>query len=450
MRCYLVIACAVMVLGTAAACGADDSSATVTIYPNLECAREDGFSAIAGHPPFTVDFSATTSGGDGALSYSWDFDGDDCTDSTAIDPEPFVFGQPGVYVASLRVTDELGREAVAKQRIAVIGPPKLPLWKYGVQAHLNRSYGLYQSDAEVERAAEMIRDVGIDVVRLDLAWAAIQPRQDEYQWDDYDYLVSLADRHGFDLLPIIGFSAEWASTAEGAHDWQDWFFAAPSPIDYAWFAYSAASRYAGRIRAWEIWSEPNTGLYWRPEPDPAAYVELLRNAYLAIKYADPSAVVVLGGLANDESLHQPQYVWYPPEEFLLAVYENDGEPYFDVVGRHPYTHPNEGTLALNERLDRLYSVMEAHGDTNTPIWLTELGYSAIREAGVTDVVQGRWLTECLDAAFSLSYVQVAFWYNFRNKGIDATAWDCNYGLVSFDWEPKPAFEAYRAHIAGDE
>ncbi len=450
MKIHLAVVIAVIVLGTAAACSADPSPFAVTIYPNLERAREVGFNVIAGHPPFTVDFSAEASGGDGVLSCLWDFDGDESPDSTALDPEPFVYEQSGVYVASLRITDGLGQEAAAKQRIVVIGPPESPLWRYGVQAHLNRSSGLYQSDAEVERAAGMIRELGIDIVRLDLAWAAIQPSQYEYRWDDYDYLVDLADHQGFDLLPIIGYSAEWASTATGAPDWQDWFFAAPSPIEYAWFAYNAASRYASRIQAWEIWNEPNTSLYWRPEPDPGAYATLLKNAYLAIKYADPSATVLLGGLANDESPYQPQYVWYPPEEFLNAIYENGGGPYFDAVGRHPYTHPNEGTPALIEKLDRLRSVMEAHGDEDKPIWLTEFGYSAMREAGVTDAIQGRWLTDCLNAAFALDYVQVAFWYNFRNRGIDATAWDDNYGLIDFDWTPKPAFEAYRAYIASDE
>ena len=147
-------------------------------------------------------------------------------------------------------------------------------------------------------------------------------------------------------------------------DWADWFFAPPTAGQYAWFAHQAASRYAGGIKAWEIWSEPNAGMYWRPEPDPVRYTELLRGAYLAIKYADPAATVVLGGLANDESLYQPNYAWSAPEHFLQAIYDEGGRPYFDAVSRHPYTHPDEGTGVLLERLRDFHAVMAANGDAD--------------------------------------------------------------------------------------
>lgn len=449
MRTRLILVSTVVLLRVALASGGAPDPLVVAVHPNLERARDEGFHMIVGHAPFTVDFFADVAGGQGTVSASWDFDADSVSDSSALDPEPFTYWQAGVYEASIYVRDELGREAVAKQRIVVIGPPDAETWRYGVVAHLNRSYGLYRSDGEVERAADMISELGIDIVRLDMAWASIQPTQTEYNWTDYDYLVDLASEHGFDLMPTIGFSSEWASTIENSASWEDWFFAAPSPEEYAWFAYQAASRYAGRIQAWEIWSEPNSGIYWRPEPDPAIYTKLLRSAYLAIKYANPAAMVILGGLANDESSYQPQFAWYPPEEFLQAVYVNGGGPYFDAVGRHPYTHPNEGISAFTERLEQLRSVMVSHGDMEKPIWLTEFGYAAAREAGVTNTMQGRWLTQCLDATFLLDYVQVPFWYNFRNKGSDASNWDNNYGLIEYDWSLKPAYEGYRAYIADE-
>lgn len=419
----------------------------VTISPNLHLARVEGFHLLAGHPPLIIDFSAHIEGAEGATTCLWDFDGNGRSDSSTLDPQPFTYASQGVYKATVTVRDNQGQVATAEQRIVVIGAPEQADWRFGLVCHLNRSYELYRTDADVTRAAGLISDLGVDVVRLDLAWSAVQPTPDEYHWEDYDYLVSIAEGFGFELMPIIGFSTRWASSTKKANDWTDWFFAPPSTHAYAWFAYQAASRYAGRVRAWEIWNEPNAGIYWRPEPDPARYTELLKNAYLAIKYAAPSAVVVLGGLANDESSYQPDYAWYPPEEFLRAIYDYGGSPYFDVVSRHPYTHPSEGVSAFSARLRSVRLVMEEMGEEKKPIWLTEIGYAASSDLGVTESEQSRWLVKCLGAVQQTDFVSTVFWYNLRDTGSDPSNWEQNLGLIAYDWTIEPDFLAYQALIA---
>ena len=419
-----------------------------SISPSLDEARAEGFHQLAGHPPFNVDFSAEVKGGCGTLLRAWDFDGNGTPDSDAVDPTPFTYQASGEYTATLTISDACGQEIQAQQRIVVIGEPKWPAWRYGVTAHLNRNAGLYATHDEIERAVQMITEIGIQVVRLDLTWDTIQPTdKDSYWWEDYDYLVILSTQYDFDLLPIIGYSARWASSAPDAPERSEWLFAAPPPADYAWFAYQAAERYKGHIHAWQVWNEPNLSFFWRPEPDPAAYAELLRHAYLAIKYADPDAAVILAGLANDGSADVPEYVWYPPERFLQAIYDAGAGPYFDAVARHPYTSPYAGTGSLLRKLNALHQVVVANGDAQKPIWLTETGYSALRATGVTDRLQGRWLTRSIDAALSLEYVPVVFWYNFRETGNDARDWEHHYGLIEQDWTIKPAYEAYRETIA---
>ena len=439
----------ILVLALLAACSTTSSAPTnVTIYPNLVQARDEGFHKLAGHPPFTVNFGATLEGGSGTLSYAWDQDGDGETDSEAINPKPFTYVEPGEYTATVSVSNEMGRRVRDEQRIVVIGEPEWPEWRFGVAEHLNRGHGLYASNVEVETAAQLISEAGIEAVRLDLTWAAVQPdSRDKYEWKDYDYLVGLSQRYGLDLLPVIAYSAEWASTAQEATDFHDWSMAPPSPTEYAWFAYKAVDRYKSNVPAWEVWNEPNTSIFWQPGPDPAQYAELLRHAYLAIKFADPKAVVVLGGLANDESANMPQYVWYPPEEFLQAVYDQGAGPYFDAVGRHPYTHPSLGTGYLVSQLGQLRDVMVANGDGDKPIWLTEYGLSAVPADGVTDEIQGAWLTQSFDALWPVDYVPVVVWYNFREKGTDPNDREQNYGLIGNDWTIKPAYEAYKSYIA---
>jgi hypothetical protein len=418
---------------------------SAVITPNLVQAREEGFHLISGHSPFTVDFNAEVKGGSGPVSYTWDLDGDGTIDSKALDPEPFTYQEPGEYRAVLVAKGGgEGQQVRVQQRILVIGEPEWPSWRYGVVAHLNRSHGLYESDAEVERAAHLIDEAGIDAVRLDLLWSAVQPEsKDEYNWKDYDYLIDVSKRHGFDLLPVVGYSTKWASTVTVEREGQDQVTAPPVPEKYAWFAYKAAERYKNDIPAWEIWNEPNSGGFWYPEANPAVYADLLRNTYFAIKYADPQAVVVLGGLASGGGGRMP------PEQFLQGVYDAGGGDYFDAVGRHPYAHRLLDVYELDRQLDDLRTVMLDNGDSRKPIWLTEFGNSSVAAAAATDEMQATLLTQSLKEFAPLDYVPVVFWYNFREKGTDQTNYEHNFGLVESDWTIKPAYEAYEDYIAND-
>src|SRR5262249_59496432 len=68
--------------------------------------------------------------------------------------------------------------------------------------------------------------------------------------------------------------------------------------DYANFLTAIATRYKGRVLAYEIWDQPNIRRSWNGRPlSAASYVELLRVAYGAIKAVDPGIVVVSAGLA---------------------------------------------------------------------------------------------------------------------------------------------------------
>jgi hypothetical protein len=295
----------------------------------------------------------------------------------------------------------------------------------------------------------MIDELDVDVVRHDLSWATIQPGPNTFIWDTYDGLVVLSQRHHFDLLPILDYNTGWTSDNRLARSPEDVIFSSPPPEAFGWFAYLAVARYKDHMSAWQVWNEPNVSLFWRPEPDPVAYADLLKHAYYAIKYADPAAVVVMAGLANDASHQVPEHVWYPPEAFLEAVYDAGAGAAFDAAARHPYTHPFEGTRGLRGRLEALRAVMESHGDHDKPIWVTEYGYSALPAARVSDDLQATWLVRSLDAALALDYVPTVLLYNFREKGRDPNDWEHNYGLVEHDWRPKPAYEAVRTYIAGE-
>ena len=114
--------------------------------------------------------------------------------------------------------------------------------------------------------------------------------------------------------------------------------------------------------------------WWAGGPNPAAYAQLLEASYPAIKAAEPSATVVLGGLTGNDY------------QFLEGVYQAGGKGSFDAVGVHTDTacnklSPYEFLRGAGNRLipdsflayREVHAVMLANGD-DKPIWMTELSW----------------------------------------------------------------------------
>jgi PKD repeat protein len=98
-----------------------------------------------------VDFSAEVSESlPQPLSYQWDRDGDGVFDSTDADPPPITLTMPGVYTATLALTDGAGHTEVVQQRLVVIGPAKSRAFGVGVTAHLDLWHGQMDSLDDVQ------------------------------------------------------------------------------------------------------------------------------------------------------------------------------------------------------------------------------------------------------------------------------------------------------------
>ncbi len=421
----------------------------LTIYPNLDQARQDGFHLVAGHAPFTVSYSCEVSGGVGELTFEWDFDGDGVADSNDPIPAPVTYDSSGEYFASLTVSDQSGQVATQEQRMVLIGEPESPEWCYGVADHLNKPFGLYTSPAQRVVGADLIADAGIQAVRLDYPWVNVEPNQDDvFVWTDYDEVTEVISDAGLEIVATLGLTPKWASSGNlNSDDFGDWFFAPPkNPQDYADYVYHVVDRYKSDVHYWEIWNEPNLSLYFR-NPDPKIYTEMLKGAYLAAKYADPRSTILAGSLANDESEYIPQYTWIPPEAFLESMYDNGAKGFFDAISRHPYNGgPDDFRGAFSytrTQLENIRTVLDAHGDTNIPIWITEYGVS--RDT-YSEIVQASFLKDSLEFLFDSGLVDVVMWYNFRSTK-NHTAWGDGLGIVSYDLVPLPAYEAYQQFIS---
>lgn len=159
---------------------------------------------------------------------------------------------------------------------------------------------------------------------------------------------------------------------------------------------------------WEVWNEPNEVLFWYPMPNAAAYVRLLKKAYIAIKSANPDAVVVAAGLSGVN----------PPRQYLRDMYRAGARTHFDVLALHPYRQPQSPDTYLADYLRFMKNIMEANGDLDTPIWITEIGWPTdpSQFGAVTEAQQADYLRRTYEISHSLPFVEKVFWYRLQDAG----------------------------------
>jgi hypothetical protein len=300
--------------------------------------------------------------------------------------------------------------------------------------------------AEQQATAPLIAESGAKYVRMTLNWSDAEPQRGQFNswWlGEYDNAVSLATQAGARIIFVVSSSPSWASGSTNTET------PPQNPADYAEFIHAMAARYAGRVGAWEIWNEENTTRFWSTGPNAAQYTALLKDAYPAVKSADPNALVLFGGTSENDS------------KFIAEAYAAGAKGSFDVMALHPYSCRAPGSIVREGNGDitpdsflgyrTVHQVMVANGDEK-PIWFTEFGWSSSTGGAcqVGEANQASYLTEAYELTDQDPYVQVACWYNLRDDYWlkDENNIEAQYGLLSTNFTPKPAFAAFKAYAPG--
>ncbi len=271
-------------------------------------------------------------------------------------------------------------------------PLKMNSPEYGAQAFL------WWRPETADRDLGLMRDAGLTWVKQQFAWRDIEgSKKGAFNWGNADGAVYAANAKGVDLLARLDNAPDWAAPgcynsakkqmgpAKNTQDWLD-------------FLTAFVTRYKGRIRAYEIWNEPNLSREWCGHPpNPSEYVALLKASYAKIKSIDPNAMIITAGMTpttqnNAEAMPDGQFV-----EQMYAAMGNNSSGYFDVLGVHaagfkapPETSPDD--IAKNPQYNhgegaagRIYGfrhaedirkVMVAKGDSAKQIAVLEFGWTS--------------------------------------------------------------------------
>lgn len=229
---------------------------------------------------------------------------------------------------------------------------------WGVAAHPLRPVE-WESIGKVKA---LCREAGIRWMRTDFSFSYICQSPDTLYFDKYDQLLEQLQQGGMQVLPILqGY--DWEIKNKRPQAWPLY----QHPEEWRRYVRATVQRYHHRLKYWEIWNEQDGG-FWKPKPDAAQYVALLKIAYEEIKAIDPTCQVVIGGLVS----------WNAP--YLQDMYKAGAKGYFDILAVHPYQWGPDASAKTLREMEAFQSVMQAHQQGHLPVWITEGGSSTFTGA----------------------------------------------------------------------
>ena len=349
---------------------------------------------------------------------------------------------------------------------------------YGMQGEFRRS--------DDQQLANLVTGAGFGWVKQQVPWEEIdvylpdcrERPPSQWFWDDLDRFVNTMRGNGLNiLLSVVKAPAclKPAGSPPGHGPPID-------PATFGRFMRELASRYKGRVQAYELWNEANLQREWpslRPaDPNNTAhleFLELVKHGYIGAKRGDPDALVGLGAMTP--AGNTPTAI--DDRDYLRRLWAaNGGEVanYFEFLGVHPNGGPNAPDDTINNpaasrakcnggwsthdsffftRYEQLYADMIAAGPAfqHKTLWLTEFGWATTPNPAPgyeyancnTEQDQANYLVRAYaKVRAEAPYVTHMFVWNLNfQQVVDSSDEKWAFGIVDSNLNPRPAYTALR-------
>jgi polysaccharide biosynthesis protein PslG len=295
------------------------------------------------------------------------------------------------------------------------------------------------------RTYEHLGKLGVKWARAQTGWCRCETVKGRY---DFRWLDEVADgllAQGIEPWFSLSYGNQFYTT-EARNVSAVGFcpmFTAEARDGWAHFVDAISSHFAGRVKAWEIWNEPNTDTFWRPgKANAAAYVELAKFTAPLVRRRIPDAKIVGLALAGCN------------EEFLEEALKAGLTDFVDRISFHPYggvPEHSEAFVAKARQLlgDRCEKIKLWQGECGAQSDPASVGGADKNKKKVSEISQARWLlrrilTDLRDDLELTSYFTTVDLSHY-NWGDGPTDYDQTMGVLrGSDYSPKPSYYAYQS------
>ncbi|MBW8039637.1 MAG: hypothetical protein FVQ85_06515 [Planctomycetes bacterium] len=303
----------------------------------------------------------------------------------------------------------------------------------------------FQPDTpKLEPILKKMKEAGIKWGRQDFTWRRIEKKKGQYQFQDYDRLVDTCHKYGLLLFGNLAYAPNFHDprTPEGVQA-------------YCNFVRETVKHFAGKVKFWQIWNEPNGG-FWKGTP--AEYARLLAAAGKSIHQANPDAKVLGLNMAfcdvlwaekilslvpydcfdiacfhpyRPPSAPEEHFDWWELDQYVKSWHRHDLKPDYPLV-----------RMSFLEQTDELIKVMAKFGNPK-PIWITEICWNShIHPYGTLETRQADLVVRFHVLAIASQKIKKVFWWTLRDTGTRQFDQADMVGLLRNDLTPKYSYYAF--------
>lgn len=286
---------------------------------------------------------------------------------------------------------------------------------FGICSHPN-----WTSDPQIYRKEAIALSLcGAKVLRMDMEWWHTEKEQGKYDYSRYDQIVEAFAGQGVEIEGILGKPPKWACTRGNLPDYELWRKHVADMLGH----------FKGKIRYWEVWNEPDlTGFATFNVEE---YIQLMTIARQVARETDPNIIILSGGFANlgPES--------HGKKDFQYNTLKG-AKGLFDIHAYHEH-----GNFSRYESIvDGRFLPMRRELSVNVPWYANE---TAVSSAHIGEAAQAITLYKKL--LFAKARGAIGYnWYNLRNKGVNPSDGEHNFGMITNDFYPKAVYPVFNALV----
>lgn len=320
------------------------------------------------------------------------------------------------------------------------------------------------SDQGKSLTAGLVKQAGLGWISEQIPWSAVELAPGQFDWSEVDAIVSAAQQSGLRILFSVDKAPSFYQRPSGG--------AIPSdPTTLRTFMQTMATRYAGKVQAYEIWNEENLSREMGVgNVAPANYLPILEAGASGVRTGDPAALVLLGAPSPTganiagQSIDDLTYL-----QQLYALNNGEVKSFYDALSAHPsgFSNPpnctpatplcslsggfnNDDSFFAFTRVGEYRTVMMQQGEANKKIWFTEFGYCSnpTPPAGfeycssLTEQNQADFLVRAYQMARGLDYVAGMMQWNLNFQvAVPQTDEKWGFGIIRSDMSARPAYAA---------
>lgn len=209
-------------------------------------------------------------------------------------------------------------------------------------------------------------------------------------------------------------------------------FSPPSRQEWKNFVRLVVRRYRNYVDVWELWNEPDSPNYMKPNTW-KAYQPLLEAGSSMIREYDKDALVLNGAISD-----------ITHRQFIKKLY-TQGKKYFDELNVHlyyceEYRDDGNSLTRLQDDWENLRALVKEYRK-NDKIWITELGCST-GQNNISDELVLEYTKRASKLLRSYSYTRPILFYTFRDRPL-SDAYEAAFGFLKESFDYKPIWRWYK-------